>query len=147
MDNLLKAGCCGVQVADDDAEVSAQMNGPSQGFSGKYRDDLTGQVLKDSLVEEAMSKELLYFRSKGVWTKVPKASARSETGRPPISVPRVDVSKGDEQNPNYRSRLVARQPKAHDKSGETYFAPAPPLEALRAVLSLAMIRIGNHQPI
>ena len=49
--------------------------------------------------------------------------------------------------PNYRSRLVARQLKAHDKSGETYFAPARPLEALRTVLSLAMTRIGSHQPI
>ena len=32
-------------------------------------------------------------------------------------------------------------------SGETYFAPAPPLEALRTVLSLAMTRIGEHKPI
>ena len=86
VDNLLKDGCCGVQIADDDAQVSAQINSPSQGFWGKYRDDLTGQVLKDSLVEEARSKELLYFHTKGVWIKVPKASARSETGRPPISV-------------------------------------------------------------
>ena len=40
-------------------------------------------------------------------------------------------------NPNYRSRLVARQLKATDRSGETFFAPAPPLEALRTVLSAA----------
>ena len=59
----------------------------------------------------------------------------------------VDVNKGDEQNPVYRSRLVARQLKAHDRSGETYFAPAPPLEALRTVLSLAMTKVGDHQPI
>ena len=58
----------------------------------------------------------------------------------------VDVNKGDEQNPNYRSRLVARQLKATDRSGQTYFAPAPPLEALRTVLSLAMTRIGKHVP-
>ena len=56
------------------------------------------------------------------------------------------MNKGDEQYPNYRSRLVARQLKATDHSGETYFAPAPPLEALRTVLSLAMTRIGNHVP-
>ena len=49
--------------------------------------------------------------------------------------------------PNYRSRLVARQLKAHGKSGETFFAAAPPLEAFRTVLSLAMTRIGSHQPI
>ena len=50
-------------------------------------------------------------------------------------------------NPNYRSRLVARQLKARDMSGKSYFAPAPPLEALRTVVSLAMSRIGTHQPI
>ena len=122
VDNLLKEGCYGVQVPDDDAEIAALLTGPDQGFSGKYRDDLSGQVLKDSLVEEARTTELLYFHSKGVWLKVPKSSARAQTGRPPVTVRWVDVNKGDEQNPNYRSRLVARQLKAHDKSGETYFA-------------------------
>ena len=68
------------------------------------------------------------------------------SGRPPISVRWVDVNKGDEANPNYRSRLVARQIKAKDTSGETFFAPAPPLEALRRVLSLAATTIGNHKP-
>ncbi len=36
--------------------------------------------------------------------------------------------------------------KAHDRSGTSYFAPAPPLEALRTVISLAMTRVGAHQP-
>ena len=111
--------------------------GPAQGYSGKFKDDLSGQVLKDELVNEARAKELLYFHSKGVWKKVSWETARAKTGRPPISVRWVDVNKGDEQAPNYRSRLVARQLKAHDKSGETYFALAPPLEALRTALSLA----------
>ncbi len=68
------------------------------------------------------------------------------TRRPPISVRWLDVNKGDEANPKYRSRLVARQIKALDKWGQSYFAPAPPLEALRLVLSLAVTRIGDHQP-
>ena len=122
LDHLLKEGCYGVQVADDDAAVAASLMGPAQGYSGRFRDDLTGQLLKDTLVEEARAKELLYFHSKGVWMKVPKSSARAQTGRPPISVRWVDVNKGDDLVPNYRSRLVARQLKAHDKSGETYFA-------------------------
>ena len=41
---------------------------------------------------------------------------------------------------------MARQIKALDRSGQSYFAPAPPLEALRTVLSLAMTKIGDHQP-
>ena len=61
-DRLLREGCFGVQVPDDDAAVEAEMRGPSSGF-GKYRDDLTGQVLKDALVIEARAKELAFFHS------------------------------------------------------------------------------------
>ena len=66
-DDLLKGGCCGVQVPDDDAAVARELAGPEQGFSGKYRDDLSGQILKDELVEAARAKELMYFHFKGLW--------------------------------------------------------------------------------
>ena len=56
------------------------------------------------------------------------------------------MNKGDEQNPRYRSRLVARQLKATDHSGKCYFAPTPPLEALRTVLSFAASKIGSWRP-
>ena len=79
--------------------------------------------------------------------EVPRKRAKEVTGKSPISVRWVDVNKGDEVEPNYRSRLVARQIKARDHSGNSYFAPAPPLEALRTVLSLATTRIGGHKPI
>ena len=58
----------------------------------------------------------------------------------------MDVNKGDEICPNYRSRLVARQLKAKDPSTESFFAPTPPLEALRLVLSLTATTIGDHRP-
>jgi len=115
-------------------------------FSGTYRDDISGQILRDDLVREARQKELRYFCEKGVWVKRPKDEARRKTGKGPISVRWVDVSKGDDMNPRYRSRLVARQMKAHDKSGASFFAPTPPLEALRTVLSLAATRVGDWQP-
>ena len=146
-DNRLKPGCFGIQAVDEDAEVHASMYGPDQGYSGRYHDDLTGQVLKDKLVTAARFKELEFFHSKGVWIKAPKNEARHRTGRPPITVRWVDVNKGDEVSPNYRSRLVARQMKCHDRSGASYFAPAPPLEALRTVLSLAVTTVGSHCPI
>ncbi len=145
-DELIKAGCFGIQAPDEDAEVENNLRGPAQGYSGQYLDDLTGQVLRDDLVREARAKELELFHSKGVWLKVPKTTARATTGRNPISVRWVDVNKGDELNPKYRSRLVARQMKAQDVSGQSYFAPAPPLEALRTVVSLAMTEIGGHGP-
>ena len=49
-DGLLKQGCYGIQVADDDLEVLKSIYGPEQGYSGRYKDDLTGQLLKDELV-------------------------------------------------------------------------------------------------
>ena len=49
-DGLLKQGCYGIQVADNDLEVLKSIYGTEQGYSGKYKDDLTGQLLKDELV-------------------------------------------------------------------------------------------------
>ena len=63
---------------------------------------------------KARGVELEYFNSKGVWKKMPTQNARAATGRSPASVRWVDTKKGDEVNPNYRSRLVARQLKAMD---------------------------------
>ena len=145
-DNLLKKGCFGVQAADDEAEIEKNIKGPDQGYSGLFKDDLTGQVLKDALVREARAKELAFFHSKKVWVKIPKTVARTQGGHRPISVRWVDVNKGDDLTPNYRSRLVARQLKAADMSGKSYFAPAPPLEALRTVICMAMTRAKNHIP-
>ena len=93
-DRPLMAGCYGVQGATDDAEVAMHSQGPAEGYSGLYRDDLTWQVLKDSLVIEARRAELAFFHSKSVWTKQPLATARQRTGRPPITVRWVDVNKG-----------------------------------------------------
>ena len=146
-DDLMKSGCFGIQVPDDDAAAERSIRGPAQGFSGNFRDDLTGQVLRDADVRTARAKELEYFCTKGVWKKMPRHLARTLSGRAPISVRWVDVNKGDDLNPNYRSRFVARQIKALDKSGDSFFAPAPPLEALRTVLGLAVTTIGSHVPV
>ena len=139
----MKRGEFGLHAVDDDITIEAELRGPAQGYSGKYIDDMSKQVLKDSLVQEARAKELLYFNSKGVWRKRPRSEAFQKTGRPPITVRWVDINKGDELNPKYRSRLVARQLKATDKSNATYFAPTPPLESLRSILTFASSNIGN----
>lgn len=69
--------------------------------------------------------------------------ARKLTGRKPIAVTWVDVNKGDDEHPNVRSRLVARD--IRPAGVEAIFAPTPPLEALRAVLSLACTKLeGDH---
>ena len=99
-----------------------------------FKDDLTGQILCPLLVKEARRKELEYFKLKNVWLKVPVSEARRVTGRPPITVRWVDVNKGDDISPNIRSRLVARE--IRQAGQEAIFAPTPPLESLRSVLSI-----------
>ena len=145
-DGLMKNGCYGVQIQDDEEEIEKNLRGPAQGYSGAYKDDLTNQTLKDELVKAARATELAFFYSKKVWVKIPKNQVRARGGRRPISVRWVDVNKGDDLHPNYRSRLVARQLKATDASGKNYFAPAPPLEALRTVICMAMTKTGTHCP-
>ena len=133
-------------MAGDETEIERQLRSPLQGYSGVYKDDLTGQVLRDELVKAARAVELAYFTSKRIWSKVPKSRARASPGRAPITVRWVDVNTSDDINQDYRSRLVARQLKAADTSGKSYFVPAPPLEVLRTVISMAMTRFGSHQP-
>ena len=102
-----------------------------------YNDDLTGRLLPPDLVRAARAKELAYFEAREVWTKQPVGEVRRATGKPAISVRWVDVNKGDNQCPNIRSGLVARQ--IRQAGEDAIFGPAPPLEALRSILSLATI--------
>ena len=103
--------------------------------SETFRDDLTGQELDPQLVRAARAKELEYFDGKDVWQLRPVDECRRVTGKAPVTVRWVDVNKGDDVNPNIRSRLVARQ--IRQAGEEAIFAPTPPLEALRSILSMA----------
>ena len=73
-----------------------------------------------------MKKESDYFRSQGVWEIKTLNEARIKTGRRPISVWWVETSKGDDDNPNIRSRLVAREIRMAGQ--DAIFALIPPLE-------------------
>ena len=100
-----------------------------------FKDSVTGQLLPETLVRAARQLELEYFEKKHVWDKVPRSEALAKTGKPPISVRWIDTNKGDDDAPNIRCRLVAREIR---RAGEDpIFAPTPPLESLRTILSLA----------
>ena len=58
------------------------------------------------------------------------------TGKAPIGTRWIDINKGDEKAPEYRSRLVAQEIK-RDKR-EDLFAATPPLEAKKILFSLAV---------
>ena len=69
----------------------------------------------------------------GVYIKVPIEQCWKETGKDPIGVRWVDINKGDEEIPDYRSRLVAQEIKVDKR--EDLFAATPPLEAKKMLLS------------
>ena len=122
-----------LRALDDEELEEAEVYGVQD--EKVYRDTTTGQLLDPILVKEARRKELQYFEAKNVWYKRPRSEAYSKMGKPPVTVKWVDVNKGDDVHPNYRSRLVAREIR---RPGEdSIFAPTPPLESLRTVLSMA----------
>ena len=102
----------------------------------RFSDDITGQPLNPEICRLARQKEIDYFRSQGVWDMRRVQEAWSRTGRPPISVRWVEVNKGDDEHPNYRSRLVAREIRMAGE--DSIFAFTPPLESFRMVLSYAV---------
>ena len=107
----------------------------AEGSQDVFKADLTGHLLDAALVKTARRVELEYFEAKGVWERWGREECLRNTGKAPISGRWVDVNKGDAATPNYRSRLVVRDIR---KNGEDpIFAPTPPLESLRTVLSLA----------
>ena len=70
----------------------------------------------------------------GVYEKVDVAESWKETGKAPIAVRWVDINKGDSKEPNYRSRLVAKE--FNTGVCPELYAATPPSECLRLMLSL-----------
>ena len=101
----------------------------------RFVDDLTGQALDPALCRAARKKEMDFVRDKGLWIKRSVKECWDRTRGPPVTVRWVETNKGDDVVPNIRSRLVARQ--IRPAGQDAVFAPTPPLEALRTVLSLA----------
>ena len=108
----------------------------------RYVDDLTGQPLPPDLCNKARAEELRYFEEKGVWAIRRINECLRRTGKPPITVRWVETNKGDDDNPRIRSRLVAREIRLPGE--EAIFAPTPPLESLRVVLSHAVTNMPGE---
>ena len=80
--------------------------------------------------------ELKEIEKHKVWKIVSIQKCIDVTGKGPIGVRWLDVNKGDSNNPEYRSRLVAEEIKT-DKRFDM-FAATPPIEAKRMLFSLAV---------
>ena len=97
-------------------------------------DDVSGAALDPVKVIAARVEEVSNVRKINLYIKVPVSECVKRTAHPPTSIRWIDINKGDTTNPNYRSRLVAREINIH--------AATPPLEALKIIS--AMVTICNE---
>ena len=103
---------------------------------GNYWDELSNRKLdKEEVVKARLDKLRQVYQHK-VYRKVPIQECWDVTGKNPITVRWLDINKGDEENRDYRSRLVAQEIK-RDKR-EDLFAATPPLEAKKLLFSMAV---------
>ena len=70
-------------------------------------DDVSGNELDPKLVLTARKEEMDQFKKHEVYEKVREEVCWSVTGKGPIGTRWIDINKGDDANPEYRSRLVA----------------------------------------
>ena len=108
-----------------------------------YYDDMSGKELPEEGVRKARQEELGELKKHGVYRKVPLKECWEATGKEPIGTRWVDVNKGDEEKPDYRSRLVAQEIKRDRR--EDLFAATPPLEAKKLLFSLAVTQGVGHK--
>ena len=102
----------------------------------EYWDDVSGKQLITAKVVEARKGELTVFKQHGVYNKVPISECVRMTCKQPIGIQWIDVSKGDDTEMDYRSRLVAKELKRN--SVKDIIAAATPLEAKEILFSLAV---------
>ena len=78
--------------------------------------DNSEKQLDAKLVKQARCEEMGQFRSHQVYEKVPLTEA-TNSGAKLIITRWVDISKGDDESPKSRSRLIARELNTHNEAG------------------------------
>ena len=91
---------------------------------------------KESVIR-AMAGEVNAMGKMGVWRRVRENSDEIPARTKIVPTKWVLANKGDTDKPVIRARLVACEVKGAAESEPSLFAPTPPLEALRCVISLA----------
>ena len=91
---------------------------------------LHGRHVNNTLFKKARVEEISVIRELGVWEVVDRLRDEVVFG-----TRWVDINKGDEHNPFYRSRLVVQEYRR--QAYWSFFTATPPLEALRSLLICA----------
>jgi len=129
----------GTQVPDtnehhDEKEAMQERENVKAMSESEAWDDVSGVKLDPVKVKEARREEIGYFKKKGVYVKITRKEAQ-EKGYKIVKVRWIDINKGDEKHPVYRSRLVAKEFKDDNGQDDNLFAGTPPLEALKMIMS------------
>ena len=85
-------------------------------------------------VKKARIEEMGYIFGHGLYRISTRRQCMEVTGKPPLKTGWADSNKGDQQNPTFRSRWVAKDFRGARRGGASVsqlFAGTPPLEALR----------------
>ena len=106
----------------------------------EFFDNISGAKLDGNSVRLGRAEELKIIDEMKVWEVVPIKACYDATGRRPISVRWVDINKGDENEPEIRCRLVARELKLYQLRDDV-FSATPPMIMVLFLLSLAMTNI------
>lgn len=97
---------------------------------------MSGEALKTQLVLKPRKEEMDKYFSHNANEKVPIEESHKVTGKGQIGSRWIDINKGDDVNPDYRSRLIAK--KINRSPSDEMFAATPPLEAKKMPFSMAM---------
>ena len=108
-----------------------------------FVDDVHGTPLRADLVREAREEELRWVRKEGIYLRVPLRQCYERTGKAPLDTRWIDVNKGDNRRPAYRSRMVVREIKARKKlmdrlPAASLFSATPPVESFFLLMSVWM---------
>ena len=140
-------------VIDEEQEVFDHLPSADVTITGPVYDTNTGAELDLEKVAAARKEELDWVQRQCTYKKVDAEDAR-KVGKVPITMKWVDRNKGDNERPNYRSRLVCREIKrAHNAEyipEYASFSAMPPLEALKILLSLMVtlkVSKRNRKPL
>ena len=109
----------------------------------RYYDDVTGKEIKAELVLKARAEQLGEVKKFNVYGKVPIQNCWNDTGKDPIGVRLLTINKGDDENPEIRCRIVAKE--FNTSKREDLFAATPPLEAKKMLFSFAVTEGIGYQ--
>ena len=97
--------------------------------------DSKGGKLDVKLARAAREQEMAFAKERQIYEDASAGDRLARVGKPPVGTKWVDTARGDDQNPQYRSRLVVtevRRPWSEKRTAAT-----PPLEALRLLVAPA----------